>query len=196
MSDGIDEVAMLEAALEQGLQLRRAGAGEAALEVLDLIIGHFREARHPAAEQAISRAMLGRALALLDVGREAEALDALDELLERLRGRDESVHRHLRILAAYEAATILGGQGDHGEAAQGFAFAIAQARGDEPPAVTHVLAACHLKLATACLHQDDPAGAAASLDALFERWGGAEDAALRHWVEEGCRMRAALTAST
>lgn len=195
MTEAINEVAMLEAALEQGLQLRRAGAGDAALEVLELIIGHFEAADHPVAHQAVSRAMLGRAMALVDLDRDPDALEALDELLTRIRGRDEAVYHELRILASYEAAMILGGQGDHGQAAEGFAFAIAQAKGDEPAAVTHIVAAAHLKLATARLHQDDPAAAAAILDALDAHWAGTEDVTLKHWVEEGRKMRAALAAA-
>lgn len=192
MGEPINEVAMLEAALEQGLQLRRAGQGEAALEVLDLILGHFGTADHPAAHQAVSRAMLGRAMALIDLDREPDALDALDALLVRIRGVEGAVHHELRILAAYEAAMILGGQGDHAQAAEGFAFVLGQARGDEPPAIVHILAAAHLKLASARLNQDDPAAAIAALDTLLARWPEGRDSALRHWLEEGRRMRAAL----
>lgn len=192
MGEPVNEVMLLEAALEQGLSLRRAGQGEAALEVLDLLLGHFEGADHPQAHQAVSRAMLGRAMALVDLDREPDALEALDALLARIRGLDGPAHHELRVVAAYEAANILGGQGDHDQAEEGFAFVIGQARGDEPPALAHILAAAHLKLAAARLHRDDAPGAGAALDALAARWPDSDDAGLRHWLAEGRKMRVAL----
>ncbi|CAA7620482.1 hypothetical protein [Magnetospirillum sp. UT-4] len=189
MSEPVNEVAMLEAALEQGLQLRRAGAGDAALEMLDLIVSHFETADHPVAHFAVSRAMLGRAMALVDLDREPDALEALDGLLARIRGFDDQEYRELRILAAYEAAMLLGGQGDHEGAAEGLAFAIAQALGDEPAKVQHILAAAHVKLAVARLNLDDGDGARRALDQVRTRWGGSDDPSLRHWVDEAAKMR-------
>lgn len=190
MTDAINEVAMLEAALEQGLQLRRAGAGEAAFEMLDLIVSHFEAADHPTAYLAVSRAMLGRALALSDLGREPEALEGLDTLLSRIAGRDDPAHHELRIVAAYEAAELMAGQNDPEAAAEALAFAIGQATGDEPAKVVHILAAAHVKLAEARQALGDDAGARTALAAVAERWGGSDDPALKHWVEEAGRALA------
>ncbi|GEM_PF-6019054 len=193
MSEASDDRTMILDALEQGLALRRAGEADGAREVLELIIDNFQDSEDPAHFEAVSRAMMGRAMTLLDQDAEDEALEALDTLLTRVRGHAGQAFRELRIVAAYEAAQILGGRDLHGQAAEGFAFAIGQGQGDEPPAISHILAAAHVKLAVARLYGDDVAAAFACLDQLAERWGQSQDPAIRHWLGEGAGMRAALT---
>lgn len=193
MSDASPDQTMILDALEQGLALRRAGIADGALEVLSLIIDHFQDSEDPAHFEAVSRAMMGRAMALIDSETEDEALEALDVLLTRVRGHAGLVFRELRIVAAYEAAQLLGARDEHAQAADGFAFVIDQARGDEPAAIVHILAAAHVKLAVAQLYQDQVEDAFATLDQLGRRWPDHDDPAIRHWVEEGTKMRTALT---
>ncbi len=192
MSDATADQTMILDALEQGLALRRAGVADGALDVLALIIDHFQDSEDPAHFEAVSRAMLGRAMALVDLEAEDEALEALDTLLTRVRGRSGLVFRELRIVAAYEAAQMLGARNLHAQAAEGFAFAIAQGQGDEPAAIAHLLAAAHVKLAAAHLYSDDSDAAFACLDQMTAKWPTTEDSAIRHWLQEGAKMRAAL----
>ncbi|CAA7615058.1 hypothetical protein MTBLM5_150038 [Magnetospirillum sp. LM-5] len=192
MSDASPDQTMILDALEQGLALRRAGVSDGALEVLSLIVDHFQDSEDPAHFEAVSRAMMGRAMALIDSEAEDEALEALDILLSRVRGHAGMVFRELRIVAAYEAAQLLGARDEHAQAADGFAFAIDQAQGDEPAAILHILAAAHVKLAVAQLYQDQVEATFATLDRLAERWPDSADPAIRHWVEEGSKMREAL----
>jgi tetratricopeptide (TPR) repeat protein len=179
-------------ALEQGLALRRAGESEGALEVLSLIVDHFQDSEDDIHFEAVSRAMMGRAMALIDAQAEDDALEALDVLLTRVRGHAGTVFHELRIVAAYEAAQILGIQDQHQQAAEAFAYAIGQSQGDEPAAIAHILAAAHIKLAAANLYGDDVEAAFAALDSLQARFQESDDPAIRHWLDEGASMRQAL----
>lgn len=185
---------MLHSVLERGLEMRRNGEAQAALDLLDLIVTNFAASDEPAHVEAVARALLGKAMALGDLGRGDEALETLGALRRGLADADGPPWHDLAILAEYEEAVMHSQKEDDEAAAERFAAALAREDGAEPASIRHILAACRFNLAVACARLGRVDQALAALDGLDAAFGDASDPALQRRVADGRTLRADLAA--